>query len=166
MDVWCDVLTNLPNRPALERDLSQLSHPTLWTVDPAFSILLADIDYFKLINDTHGTAAGDEVLQEVAHRLQNQLRQGTQIYRFDGEEFLMLLDGTLLKSAADVAERLRAVVQQQSILTKAGRINATISFGVAQKDLSHDRHASDVVRRAEQALLEAKREGRNRIKVI
>jgi diguanylate cyclase (GGDEF)-like protein len=166
VDAWCDALTRLPNRPALERDLSHLSHSTIWTVDPAFSILLADIDYFKLINDTYGTAAGDEVLQEIARRLQNQLRQGTQIYRFDGEEFLMLLDGTLLKPAADVAERLRAVVQQQSILTTSGPINATISFGIAQKDLTHDRHASDVVRRAEQALLEAKREGRNRIKVI
>ncbi|MBE9098386.1 diguanylate cyclase domain-containing protein [Vacuolonema iberomarrocanum] len=163
---WWDTLTRLPNRPALERDLSQLSHPTLWPVDPPFSVLLGDIDYFKLINDTHGTAAGDQVLQEVARRLQNQLRQGTKVYRFDGEEFLMLLDGTLLKAAADVAERLRAAVQQLPITTTAGRINATISFGIAQKDLTRDRHASDIVQRAEQALLDAKRDGRNRIKVV
>lgn len=166
VDVWCDALTRLPNRPALERELGHLSHPTLWPVDPPFSVLLGDIDYFKLTNDTHGTAAGDEVLQEIAHRLQNQLRQGTKVYRFDGEEFLVLLEGTLLKPAADVAERLRAAVQQTPIKTTAGRINVTISFGVAQKDLGCDRQANDIVQRAEQALLEAKREGRNRTKVL
>jgi diguanylate cyclase (GGDEF)-like protein len=162
---WYDVLTHLPNRPALERELSHLSHPTLWPVDPAFSVLLGDIDYFKLINDTHGNAAGDEVLQEIARRLQAQLRQGTQVYRFDGEEFLVVLNNTQLRPAADVAERLRAVVQQTPIKTQAGNINVTLSFGVAQKELERDRQAIDIVRRAEQALLVAKREGRNRVKV-
>ena len=166
VDAWSDALTRLPNRPALERELEHLSHPTIWLVDPAFSVLLGDIDYFKLINDTHGTAAGDEVLQEMARRLQAQLRQGTKVYRFDGEEFLVVLDGTLLKPAADVAERLRAAIQQTPIRTTAGKINATMSFGVAQKDLQRDHNASDIVQRAEQALLEAKREGRNRIKVV
>lgn len=165
-DPWIDTLTGLANRDALEQELSHLSHATLWPVQPSFSVLLGDIDYFKLINDTHGHEAGDEVLQEVADRLQTQLRQGTPVYRYDGEEFLIILTDATLHQAADVAERLRAAIQHPLMKTKAGPVEVTLSFGVARQDLGQDTHAQAVVTRAENALLEAKREGRNRIKVL
>jgi len=166
IDPWTDSLTGLANRDALEQEFTHLSHATLWPVQPSFSVLLGDIDYFKLINDTHGHEAGDEVLQEVAERLQTQLRQGTPVYRYGGEEFLIILTDATLHQVADVAERLRAAIQHPLMKTKAGPVEVTLSFGVARQDLAQDTHAQAVVARAEKALLEAKREGRNRIKVL
>lgn len=166
LNEWQDALTRLPNRDALDQELTRLSHATLWPTQADFSVLLADIDYFKLINDTYGNRAGDEVLQALGQRLQKQLRHGTLMYRYDGEEFLILLNRTPLNPAADVAERLRATVQQQPIETSAGLVTVTVSFGVAQRDRTRDSDAYGVVERAEQALLEAKRQGRNRIKVL
>jgi len=163
---WCDPLTRLPSRDALEQELLRLSHATLWPTQADFSVLLIDIDYFKLINDTYGNRAGDEVLQGLAQRLQHQLRQGTLLYRYGGEEFLILLNRTTLNPAADVAERLRATVQQEPVKTSAGPVEVTVSFGVVQRDRTRDADAHSVVKRAEQALLEAKCQGRNRIKVL
>ncbi|WP_348256467.1 sensor domain-containing diguanylate cyclase [Leptolyngbya sp. PL-A3] len=166
LNEWRDALTHLPNRDALDQELMRLSHATLWPTQADFSVLLADIDYFKLINDNYGNHAGDKVLQALGQRLQKQLRHGTLMYRYDGEEFLILLRRTPLNAAADVAERLRATVQQHPIETSAGLVTVTVSFGVAQRDRTRDSDAYAVVERAEQALLEAKRQGRNRIKVL
>jgi len=163
---WYDPLTRLPDRDALDQELIRLSHSTLWPTQPDFSVLMVDIDYFKLINDTYGNPAGDEVLYGVAQRLQNQLRQGTLVYRYGGEEFLILLNRTRVNPAADVAERLRATVQGEPVKTSAGLVDVTASFGVTQRDRTRDTDAYSVVERAEQAMLEAKRQGRNRIKVL
>lgn len=165
-ETWQDNVTGLANRDALDKELDHLSNPTLWAVEPSFCILLGDLDYFKLINDTHGYPIGDEVLQEVAKRLQSQLRQGTPLYRYDGEEFLIILTDTTLHQAADVAERLRATVQHPRIQTEAGFVEVTLSFGVACRQLPQDTSARVVLERAEAALKDAKRQGRNRVKVL
>ncbi|HEY9648820.1 MAG TPA: sensor domain-containing diguanylate cyclase [Chroococcidiopsis sp.] len=165
-EVIRDELTQLMNRRSLERELEQLSTVAVWAVQSPFSIIVCDIDYFKLVNDTHGHLVGDEVLQTLAHRLQHQLRKDTPVYRYGGEEFIVILVGTLLKTATDVAERLRYAIGSEPIETSVGRIKVTASFGVTEQSPERDRHAWDVVHRADQALYEAKRQGRDRVKTL
>jgi len=161
-----DELTQLLNRRSLERELEQLSLSAVWTVNPPFCIIVCDIDYFKLINDAHGHQVGDEVLQAVAKRLQGQLRRGTAAYRYGGEEFVVILTDTPLEPARDVTERLRRAVRSTPILTKAGSLDVTASFGLAQRDLTTDHTAWDVLKQADRAVHEAKRLGRDRVQAM
>lgn len=161
-----DELTRLFNRRSLERELEQLSARAVWTIQPPFSVIVCDIDYFKLINDAHGHLIGDEVLQILANRLQSQLRRETPAYRYGGEEFVIVLTETSLDRAVDVAERLRLAIRNYPILTKVGALEATASFGVAQQDVARDQSAWDVLHRADRALYEAKRQGRDRVQAL
>ncbi|MBW4464331.1 MAG: sensor domain-containing diguanylate cyclase [Pegethrix bostrychoides GSE-TBD4-15B] len=161
-----DPLTQLLNRRSLEQELEQLSLSAIWTVSPIFCVIVCDIDYFKPINDAHGHPVGDQVLQAVAKRLQGQLRRGTSAYRYGGEEFAVILTDTPLALALDVAERLRQAVRSTPVLTPAGSLDVTASFGLAQRDLTTDRTAWDVLQHADRALYEAKRLGRDRVYAI
>jgi diguanylate cyclase (GGDEF)-like protein len=156
-----DPLTQRPTRPCLEQELAHLSNRTMWTVNPPFSLVLCDLDYFKLVNDAHGYGVGDEVLRQVAERLGKQLRQGTPFYRYGGEEFAILLPETPLPAAMGVAERLRWAIGATPIKTTAGPLTVTASFGVAQQAALHDANAMAVLDRATQALALAKYQGRN-----
>lgn len=158
-----DPLTQLLNRRSLELELEQLSLGAIWTVNPPFCVIVCDIDYFKPINDAHSHSVGDQVLQAVAKRLQGQLRRGTSAYRYGGEEFAVILTDTPLTLALDVAERLRQAIRSTPIVTQAGSLEVTASFGLAQRDLTIDRTAWDVLQHADRALYEAKRLGRDRI---
>lgn len=164
MEVIRDELTQLMNRRSLERELDQLSTPTLWTGETIFSIVMCDIDYFKLINDTYGHRVGDEVLRGLSARIRQQLRRETPAYRYGGEEFVVILTETPLTIALNVAERLRDAIHSTPIKTAAGAIDVTASFGVAQQDPDRDHHAWDVLQRCDEALYEAKRQGRDRVK--
>jgi diguanylate cyclase (GGDEF)-like protein len=166
LEIMRDELTQLLNRRALEQELEQLSSSTVWNIQHPFTIIVCDIDHFKHINDTHGHLAGDEVLQALAQRLQNQLRRETPAYRYGGEEFVIILAETHLEKALEVAERLRQSISSNPIQSKVGLIQATASFGVAQQDPTHDRTAWDVLQRADAALYEAKRQGRDRVKSL
>jgi diguanylate cyclase (GGDEF)-like protein len=163
LEVIKDELTHLMNRRSLERQLEQLSARSLWSVQPAFSAIVCDIDYFKLVNDTHGHRVGDEVLQVVAARLQKQLRRENHAYRYGGEEFVVILAETPLLEAMDVAERLRQAIRSTPIVTSTGFVEVTASFGVAQQQSMLDHDAWDVLQRADQALYQAKRRGRDRV---
>lgn len=156
-----DSLTQLLNTEAFDQELQQLSRPALWTVQPPFSLIICDIDYFKLINDTYGYSVGDQILSQLAQRLRRQLRQGTLAYRYGGEEFAIILPRTSLVSALDVAERLLNAIHGHPFETSAGPVSVTVSFGVAQQDPRGDRNARSVLQRAEQALQDAKRQGRD-----
>lgn len=156
-----DSLTGLLNRHALNQELDNLSTPTLWVIQQPFAILLGDLDYFQMVNDTYGHSVGDEILQEVAERLRSQLRHGTSAYRYGGEEFVILLPDTLPNAALDVAERLRRSIQSHPFATSAGEVKVTISFGIAYQDPAIDTDASTVMQRAEQALEMAKYQGRD-----
>jgi diguanylate cyclase (GGDEF)-like protein len=158
-----DSLTQLLNRRSLERELEQLSTTAIWTALSTFSIIVCDIDHFKRVNDAYGHLVGDEVLCALAQRLQSQLRRGTPAYRYGGEEFIIILAETPLEQAVDVSERLRQTVRTAPIVTQSGPIVATASFGIAQQDLLHDQSAWDVLRRADRALYNAKRLGRDRV---
>lgn len=165
-EVIRDELTQLLNRRSLERELARLSARAVWTVQPAFSVIVCDIDYFKLVNDTHGHPIGDQVLHSVAARLQKQLRRETQAYRYGGEEFVVILTEAALEKAIDVAERLRQSICATPISTRAGAIKITASFGIAQQDSIGDRTAWDVLQRADRALYLAKGGGRDRVEAL
>ncbi len=165
-EIGRDELTHLMNRRALERQLAHLSSLTRWNSQQPFSIILCDIDYFKLVNDTYGHLVGDEVLQRLAHRLTQQLRRETPAYRYGGEEFVVILPDTDLDKAVSVAERLRYSIRSTPIKTASGAVEITASFGVAQQDLRQDSSAWEVFDRSDKALYEAKRQGRDCVKVL
>jgi diguanylate cyclase (GGDEF)-like protein len=161
-----DELTQLMNRRSLERELEQLSMTATWTVQAPFSVIVCDIDYFKMVNDEHGHLVGDEVLIELAQRIQGQLRRGTPAYRYGGEEFVIILTDTPLDQAIDVAERLRRAVHSRLMPTQIGDLAITASFGVAQQSPAIDRSAWDVLQRADKSLYDAKRNGRNQVQAL
>ncbi|MBW0004640.1 MAG: sensor domain-containing diguanylate cyclase [Hyphomicrobiales bacterium] len=125
------------------------------------SCIVFDIDHFKHINDTHGHAVGDNVLQELVSICQSNLRATDYIGRIGGEEFMIILPRTNDQAAFDVAERLRGTIERAVFNTRSGPLKITVSFGVAHSDKS----VADIdalLRRADVALYGAKSAGRNR----
>jgi diguanylate cyclase (GGDEF)-like protein len=127
-----------------------------------FSVMMMDVDHFKPINDRHGHAVGDVVLQAVVRRASDGLRQSDQIARLGGEEFAAMLPETNLAAAAAVAERIRQNLVSRPIIASGKAIDCTISIGTAEMregDITID----DLLRRADEALYRAKAAGRNRV---
>jgi diguanylate cyclase (GGDEF)-like protein len=125
------------------------------------SCIVLDIDHFKRINDVHGHASGDHVLQELVYICKRNLRATDYIGRIGGEEFMIVLPQTNDQAALDVAERLRGAIEEAVFSTKSGPLKITVSFGVAHSDKS----VADIdalLRRADVALYGAKSAGRNR----
>jgi diguanylate cyclase (GGDEF)-like protein len=129
----------------------------------ALTVLLADVDYFKVINDQHGHLVGDEVLATIAKLFKSALRESDLAVRWGGEEFLLLLRGCDVDEAQRIAEGLRKQIEQASVMVKGQPVSFTISIGVAQYD--GQEATSQTVNRADVALYEAKEAGRNRIVV-
>ena len=130
------------------------------------SLLMADVDHFKRINDTHGHQQGDVVLREVARLMRQAVRKEVDVVcRYGGEEFVVLLPHTPLSGAQVVAERIRRQVEQHRFSGGKGPLQITISLGVAAMDDTTLISGEDLVRRADQALYRAKDSGRNRVEV-
>jgi diguanylate cyclase (GGDEF)-like protein len=128
----------------------------------ALSLVLADLDDFKLVNDVHGHAAGDMVLREFADVLRATLRETDLAGRWGGEEFLMLLPGTDAAGAAQLAERVRLAFTERPMLTPDGApLAVTCSFGVAQHRAGEDEE--ELTAAADRALYRAKAQGKNRV---
>ena len=127
------------------------------------SLLMLDIDHFKRINDTYGHGAGDEVLKAVAESIKDQLRNVDMVFRFGGEEFLILLSNTSREAAATIGERLRYAAQLQDYFAAGARIELTVSLGCAT--LLPGESVESLLRRVDSALYVAKREGRNRLEM-
>jgi diguanylate cyclase (GGDEF)-like protein len=127
------------------------------------SIIMADIDHFKLVNDTYGHLAGDVVLRMTAQRMHSMVRAYDAIGRFGGEEFLFVLPECSLESAASFAERLRSSISMVSIDIPEGVIPVTISLGVASSGKDAGRDVNSLVKAADAALYKAKESGRNRV---
>ena len=125
------------------------------------SVLTLDIDHFKRVNDTHGHAVGDAVIQALARLAQDRLRMTDLLARTGGEEFVVLLPETDLAGAALTAERMRAAVAVARLPTPAGELTCTISIGVAQ--LAAHETLDALLSRADAALYRAKNGGRNRV---
>ena len=152
-----DALTGTANRRGLLQGL-QTMHAQARAGGPGYAVLMVDADHFKAINDRHGHAVGDRVLQRVAQVLRDGLRAGDLVARWGGEEFCVLLPRTGLADAQALATRL--VLQMA-----AGREPPiTVSIGVAEARAAGE-SAEDVIRRADAALYQAKQRGRNRVEV-
>ena len=149
-----DPLTGALNRRGLDLFLPD---------DPAFSVLMVDIDHFKKVNDSFGHAVGDEVLKRVARLLSNSLRAGDAVVRYGGEEFLVILAEVGISIAAKVGERARQNVADHPIKVNGQEIPVTISVGVAERRDDEDRDA--LISRADTALYKAKQAGRNKVEV-
>jgi diguanylate cyclase (GGDEF)-like protein len=132
--------------------------------DQNLSLILTDIDFFKRINDTYGHPVGDVVLKTVASRIAGHLRRIDVTARYGGEEFALLLPQTSLDMAVAVAERIREDMAAHPVETESGSVTVTISLGVCDTSLSGISSGADLVRRADEALYSAKKEGRNRTK--
>src|SRR5215510_6654662 len=158
-----DGLTGLYSRRCMESHLSTLVEQAAGRGKP-LSLLVLDIDFFKSINDTHGHDAGDDVLREFATRLRKSIRGIDLACRFGGEEFVVVMPDTDMAVAATVAERVRRRIASEPFRIGQGErsVEVTISIGLAALARSDDGVAS-VLKRADQALYRAKRDGRNRV---
>jgi diguanylate cyclase len=159
-----DGLTKLSNRQAFDAHVQRLRDlGLLFSAPPC--LLMIDVDHFKQVNDTYGHPGGDVVLQEVANCLvRTFLRKQDFVARFGGEEFAVLLVDTSLASAFELAERTRTSLQQRPITYGDEEISVTISIGIA--DLAPVQSTKDWLKRADDALYEAKASGRNCCRVI
>ena len=156
-----DPLTRLSNRDALQQTLKQI-HARYERQNGTYSILLLDLDRFKLVNDTYGHAAGDSLLKKLATEMTQSLRPYDNLGRWGGEEFLCVLPNTDLQGGIDSAERFRELISQHYVQIESQRVQTTASIGVA--NFPHDgKDVSEILRVADAMLYEAKRAGRNRV---
>lgn len=160
-----DQLTGLPNRRFLMREGARLVDIAIRASQPC-TVFMIDIDHFKTINDTHGHAAGDMVLVQMASIFRETLRSSDIVARYGGEEFTVVAPGSDLESSAILAERLRHAVAAATFNTEENPIACTISIGIAHYalDVQYGVDAyEDMLSRADEALYRAKRTGRNRV---
>jgi diguanylate cyclase (GGDEF)-like protein len=170
--VYMDILTNVPNRQALDERLH--------TLTKTFSLAMVDIDHFKKFNDTYGHAEGDNVLRMVAQNLEESL--GDKVYRYGGEEFCVIFEGEGLEKAVESMEKTRAALAKRKFTLRSHKrrkgdlgnfftnkpdsggkkVQINVSVGVATSNKGSEGYES-VIKRADQALYEAKEKGRNRV---
>jgi two-component system chemotaxis response regulator CheY len=157
-----DHLTGVWNRAAImnhlrgevERARRQSTH---------IGVIIADLDYFKRINDTYGHPAGDAVLQEAARRMQLALRPYDRLGRYGGEEFLIIASGCDLSQTMALAERIRSFMSADAVISHAGEIPVTASLGVAVGSDQVGKDTGVLIGAADEALYRAKKAGRNRV---
>jgi diguanylate cyclase (GGDEF)-like protein len=152
-DATHDPLTGLSNRKALRRRFDELSGH-----GAPIALVLVDLDHFKAVNDTHGHDRGDTVLQDVAAVLRRTLREGELVFRLGGEEFLVLLPGDDAAACGQIAERVRADIAA----ARPAGLDLTASIGVSA---GTGADYATLFARADAALYEAKRAGRDRVVV-
>lgn len=158
-----DGLTGLHNRRYLERHLAGLVDQAAQRQRP-LSVLLLDIDFFKSVNDTHGHDAGDDVLREFSRRVRRTVRSMDLVCRLGGEEFVVVMPDTESRIAEMVGERIRERIAAQPFLIEGGerQLAVTVSIGLSARSGRGDTPET-LLRRADEALYRAKREGRNRV---
>lgn len=155
-----DALTSLPNRRQIMLDLQEAAAFSDQYGTP-LSILMLDIDHFKKINDVHGHVAGDEVLRALASQLADFIHAPGLIGRYGGEEFLVVLPHTTVRTAAEYAARLCEEVRGLAIVVDNQMLSITVSIGIAQYRIKKEDWQACLYR-ADQALVNAKRQGRDR----
>ncbi len=159
-----DELTQLSNRRHFQSILdSEIARAERYNTP--LSVAYMDLDHFKQVNDTHGHKAGDIVLQRVTDTLTKNLRNIDSIGRVGGEEFCFCLPGTDAKNALGPCERYRLLIENLSIPIDSQKLNVTASFGLTSYIPGED-DASSLMMRADKALYQAKKNGRNRIEII
>ena len=153
-----DSLTGLMNRRAVEERLSRMMQ------SQRFSLLIADVDHFKAVNDTHGHAAGDKVLIALSRMFTRTLRREDICARFGGEEFLIVLPHTDRDQALELAQRIRKAARNMSVpLPDAAAISVTLSVGVSTASVEYTEPFDELIARADKALYRAKSSGRDAV---
>jgi two-component system cell cycle response regulator len=129
------------------------------------SVIVFDIDHFKKINDTHGHAAGDYVLKDLANIVSSRLIRANDYFaRYGGEEFVLILSGATAKMAGEIAERVRLTIEGNKFLYEGHTIPVTISLGVVTKS-TNDTDWSELFERADKAMYNSKQTGRNKVTI-
>ena len=162
-EVYIDALSGLFNRRRFDSALDSLVSHALAEHEP-LSLLLIDIDHFKAVNDAHGHVFGDQVIRSVSQAIKASVKGRDVASRYGGDEFAVLLPETAGPGAVTVAEYIRRVIERRRISDFAGEIDpvaVTISVGLAT--LSRSDTAHDLLRRADKALYQAKKNGRNQV---
>jgi len=124
-------------------------------------VIMADIDFFKKTNDTHGHLVGDQVLREVAQRLKSSMRRYDKIGRYGGDEFIAVFPRCGSKQIKSVAERLRLSVSSKDINTSAGPLKITISLGATCSENHPSISSEELIKTSDRALIDAKKKGKN-----
>lgn len=152
-----DPLTGAYNRAGIEDSLTTAIHNWKYKQLP-LSLLLLDVDHFKIVNDQYGHAVGDDVLRELSALVSNNIRAGDHFARWGGEEFILVCDNTKLAHAKELAEKLRELISNNSF---SHQLEVTVSIGVAQ--IKRNETLEALFNRADRALYRAKEGGRNRV---
>lgn len=154
-----DPLTQIGNRSAfdsaMEKELCSFQRH-----QSDFSLMIIDIDHFKQVNDTYGHIAGDKVLYSVAQTIQKTIRRSDEVFRYGGEEFVVILSNTKQGGARFIAERVRKEIEKLCV-PEHQAINVTASLGISSSELMRD--VSKTLEHADNALYQAKDSGRNRV---
>jgi len=157
-----DGLTEVENRRSLELHLHEMWQHSMRLHEP-IALIICDIDKFKAVNDNYGHQAGDSVLKEFAQLLKSEAREIDRVGRYGGEEFLLILSGTVLDAAVTFAERLREKVEGHTFSYAGGTLRRTMSCGVAAAPHPRVKDQEALLRAADDALYVAKETGRNRV---
>jgi len=157
-----DGLTGVDNRRSLEERLGEMWQHSVRLHEP-IALIICDIDKFKSVNDNYGHQAGDAVLKEFAQLLKGDAREIDRVGRYGGEEFLLILSGTVLDAAVTFAERLREKVEKHTFTYTGGTLCRTMSCGVAASPHPRVKDQEALLRAADDALYVAKETGRNRV---
>jgi diguanylate cyclase (GGDEF)-like protein len=163
LDAEHDPLTGVLNRAGMMRRLEHAITQSRREGVP-LSVLFLDLDHFKRINDTHGHAIGDACLVAVTEAIHEEMQPEQKLGRLGGEEFLLLMPGSNRRHARDLAERIRELVEVGCARVRKAPVGLTLSVGVVECG-PHD-GAGSLVQRADQAMYQAKHEGRNRVVVL
>jgi two-component system cell cycle response regulator len=156
-----DALTGISNR-ATALDAVTREHSRQLREGGTFGVILADIDHFKRINDTHGHLAGDAVLKETSRRMVACVRPYDTVGRYGGEEFLIVAPASDGPGTLGLAERIRQAIGAGAFITDSGEVRVTGSFGVAVSSTAKPLESQALLRLADEALYRAKDRGRNR----
>jgi diguanylate cyclase (GGDEF)-like protein len=158
-----DTLTSLYNRRFFEERLGIETQKSFYGGTP-LSLVMVDIDHFKKVNDTFGHLEGDKVLCKIASLLKDSVRKKDTVARYGGEEFVLILPGAGLEESAMIAERIRRLVENTPMqIIGQAQINLTVSLGISNFPIHRPNSKEELVNMADQALYEAKEEGRNRV---
>lgn len=153
-----DALTGVSSRTSLLHEMQDALGRAAKTGQP-LCLIMADLDHFKAVNDSHGFPVGDQVLKEVAARIKAALREFDVVGRFGGEEFVILLENTSHHTAQQIAERMRQRMASEPVRVAGQGLQLTISQGLAVRADGDDAHA--LLQRADAAMHQAKQRGRN-----
>ena len=159
-----DRLTNLYNFGFFQEELIRRTEESRRNSDNPLSLIICDLDHFKVINDTYGHLAGNRILENIADILKGCVREMDIVCRYGGEEFVVILPHCDCNDAIQIAGRARELIKSTSTFIEDGKISCTASFGCSQ--FNHKEPMEEFVKRADQALYDAKENGRNCVKSL